>query len=518
LRLDPDLFGNDAAEDEAEDVFNSYVIKRSELDSFRDQATKIRIARAYKGEGKSALLRLTKQELVQRSEQSPLIVHVKAANLSPSLTDTDPSVWVRAWKQAILSRLASEIGQRIGFAWTDDAMSLVEEAERQGFKSRNIVTAILERLRVSVEHSAAGAKVNVQANKPSVSNPEAVVRRWTEGKECLWFLIDDVDENFEDTALWRVKVASFFSACRDLVNNVPELRIRGAVRPNVWTTISLTFEDLSKVEQYVVDLSWSMEQIRKMLAHRVEGYLKRRFSSQELGQTLKGSGEHRDLALISLVFVSEMPWGKGFRPPHVILYTLSKHRPRWVIELCRAAAAQAADRAHTKISKDDITEKLHEFGQRRVRDTIAEFRSQCPQIEELITAFNRSKEQMTTDELLGLINSKIIGTSINPKIAGAIGKASSRDIASFLFEIGLFFARRDNSDGSYDHITFAERPALLRARTDIDAGMKWEIHPVFRQYLEIRDSTGREQTREREAAKGQALSRSQPTNEVRFIM
>jgi hypothetical protein len=228
-----DLFGNDTAEDEEEDVFSSYVIKRGELNDFRNARKKICIARAYKGEGKSALLRLTKQELSQTSDLQPLIVHVKAANLSPSLTQVDLAVWVRSWKQAILSRLALEIGAGVGFAWTDDTMSLVEESERQGFKSRNFVSAILDRLGIAVESSGGSAKLSVQTKKAAIANPEPIVKRWAEGRDNFWFLIDDVDENFEDTPIWRARVSSFFSACRDRTNSVPELRIRGAVRPNV---------------------------------------------------------------------------------------------------------------------------------------------------------------------------------------------------------------------------------------------------------------------------------------------
>ena len=68
-------------------------------------------------------------------------------------------------------------------------------------------------------------------------------------------------------------------------------------------------------------------------------------------------------------------------------------------------------------------------------------------------------------------------------------------VASFLFEIGIFYARRENADGSYEHFAFAQKPSLLRSRTDPDEGMQWEVHPVFRQALELRDAAGREQRR-----------------------
>jgi hypothetical protein len=61
--LEPDLFGNDAAEDEDEDVFRAYAPQRDEVGTFTDAARRLCVARAYKGEGKSAprheVLRIT---------------------------------------------------------------------------------------------------------------------------------------------------------------------------------------------------------------------------------------------------------------------------------------------------------------------------------------------------------------------------------------------------------------------------------------------------------------------------
>lgn len=60
---DPTLFGNESAEDEREDVFISYAFERPEVDAFSDGNNRLGFARAYKGEGKSALLRLTERRI-----------------------------------------------------------------------------------------------------------------------------------------------------------------------------------------------------------------------------------------------------------------------------------------------------------------------------------------------------------------------------------------------------------------------------------------------------------------------
>ena len=42
-------------------------------------------------------------------------------------------------------------------------------------------------------------------------------------------------------------------------------------------------------------------------------------------------------------------------------------------------------------------------------------------------------------------------------------------------------------DGSYEHISFEDNPALLKSRTSVDNGVSWEIHPVFRQALQLKN-------------------------------
>jgi hypothetical protein len=253
----------------------------------------------------------------------------------------------------------------------------------------------------------------------------------------------------------------------------------------------MEFEALSHVEQYMKDLSWSEDDIRQLLARRVEGYLKRVARFDQVRGQLPTNPENRDKALIGLAFQGEMTWANRQRPAHVVLYTLSKHRPRWVIELSQIAATYAVRHGHESITLSDILPDYAEFGRRRIQDVIAEFRSQCPEVEELISAFAREREQLTTEQLVTIITNKIL-SHLSPHIVGVIGDARAMDVAGFLFEVGFIFGRRDYPDGRYDHFSFAERPSLFRSRADLDAGLTWEIHPVFRQALEIRDASGRE--------------------------
>jgi hypothetical protein len=113
------------------------------LEDFIAAERRLCVARAYKGEGKSALLRLSANK-VRAIPERQIVIAVSATNLAPSLDSSDFASWVKAWKAAILDHVASEVGNTIGDAWSDDAMALVEQAERNGFKAKNIVSALID--------------------------------------------------------------------------------------------------------------------------------------------------------------------------------------------------------------------------------------------------------------------------------------------------------------------------------------------------------------------------------------
>lgn len=479
----PELFGKDAAEDEEADVFEGYVIEREEFARFTDPRFRVLIARAYKGEGKSALLRQTEHRLMNADEDlAPVVVKTTGPALAPSLGDADHDAWVRAWKESILRLVAAEVGSRIGLPFSGEAVALREEADRNGFKSGSLVWSLASR--ISVE--AKGVKVSFSGK--GVANPEKVLQRWQKKNPPVWLIVDDIDQNFENTKPFRVKTAAFFTAVRQVTNVIPDMFFRLAIRPNVWAILKREFESLSHVESYAVDLRWSEESMRSLLAQRVYGYLRYTAQLEDAEKQLPRSGPEREKALIALAFQSPMPWGGGdrVRPPHVALHTLSKHRPRWAVELARVAGQHAEGRNSSIIEFQDITSELAQFGRRRIEDTVAEFKSQCPEIDEVLAAFKHQPDLYKTDELFTLIDRRVLQAT-RPKIVGVLGDATAKDVAHFLFQIGFIYGRRDGANGEYRHVGFAEQPGLLKDRTNLDDGLAWEVHPVFREVLDLHD-------------------------------
>lgn len=476
--VDKSLFGNEASEDEVEDVFTGYAVNRPEVAQFLDSTSTIAIARGYKGEGKSALLRLVTLRLREQSPV-PLVISVPASSISPELDSADSDKWVRCWKINILKLAAREIGATISYAFSDDAISLVEEAEANGFKSRSFVSSITDRLKTSA--------IPIERTRTAIQNPEPILRRWSRDGSNVWFVIDDLDQNFENNPVCKVKVATFFTALRQIANLIPEFKFRSSVRPNVWSIVKREYEALSHVEQYISDLAWNQDDFYELIARRVEGYLRRTKQWDSAVTTLQTERMARNKQLISLIFDDPMPWGRGkTRPPTVILYTLARHRPRWLVELWKVSAQAANKMSRTRINFDDIDNELEAFGKRRVDDTVAEFKSQCPEVEELLVAFVGQPEFFSTDNLIKTLQNRVL-QAIHPRIVGVMGSPSPKEVAHFLFQIGFLTARKDFGNGEYEHLAYADNPSLLSSRTNVDQGYSWEVHPVFRQALKLKN-------------------------------
>ena len=180
---DPDLFGNDAAEDERDEVFNSYVVARSEIRDFTNDLRPLVIARAFKGEGKSALLRLTTSTITEQEPDS-LVIHRAAPEFMPPLDSSDYAVYIRLWKAALLRLVAQELGSKVNMAWNDDAITLVEEAERGGARSRGLVSLLLNHFKPITPY--------VQLVTPEASGDhQARIQRYLKDKPPIWLIIDD---------------------------------------------------------------------------------------------------------------------------------------------------------------------------------------------------------------------------------------------------------------------------------------------------------------------------------------
>jgi hypothetical protein len=152
--------------------------------------------------------------------------------------------------------------------------------------------------------------------------------------------------------------------------------------------------------------------------------------------------------------------------------------------LCKLAQESALRHNSNRITKESIDEVWGEYGAKRIEDLVSEHKHQCPQVNELLSAFRGANRLMNRSELFTWINNHV-SEHLEVKLEGDATR-SPREIARFLYRLGFIVARSENAEGEYEHYRFDQMPDFLLARTEDDFSVKWEIHLCYRQALDIK--------------------------------
>ncbi len=478
---DPELFGNEAGEDEDAVVLDSYFIRKPEFERFYNARNRLAFVRSRKGMGKSALLTHTNYQR-QLADEGDLLIYIKASDLLALQTvkGESPSELIYGWQQRICTRINLELGATLKLGLTDDSILLIESAELSGFKSRNIAGALIDRLKVK------GLGAEIERQRLGVGDAQKTLSRILEAKDInVWLLIDDVDATFLNTDVERLKASTFFSACRNLVNAVSGLCIRASVRLDVWSILAHHDEALDKCEQYMLDLAWSTEETGRILENKIVSYLLRYYpdDTRFVSWKQKSNGD----AIRRYIFKEPFNWSgrhlESFRPIHI----LSAGRPRWAAQLCKMAGKSAFGKGHSLIAMGNVREVLKDYGKFRIADLYKEHLHQCPRLEEVIEAFSGGRPRYTTKQLLSVLTNKLVRHKGLPVVDGIPAQNGSLTLAHFLYRIGFITGRDEQDATGLGFIRFEDRPNLLSTTVNLDDDNDWEIHPAYRDILRIKE-------------------------------
>lgn len=472
-------FGNEAGDDVPPSEVLEFFVEQPAFDQFLDEKKKILMATAKKGVGKSALIQWIEAKVEEAFGDRVIIINCKGSDLVRSnfkLT-TQPSLpneFIQDWKIRICALINRKIGSEIGIAINDDDITLVESAEIEGFKRRNIVSSLTERLTNLLP-------ANLRAEKLQATNEIELLKRVS--KKKVWFLVDDLDATYQRSDRENLELSTFFSACRSLSTHVSGICFRVSMRTDVWPLIRRYDESLDKFEQYVKDITWSQSEFRSLLAKRVQSQSSEHDCTHQDSTMPESTLAGQEEEVIAKVFDNSMVWGEKQKPVYQVIYTLSYHRPRWAIQLCKLAQADAIRRNQELINKLNIDTVWGDYGKKRIDDLIVEHKHQCKDVEELVNSFRGAPRRVTRDELIDWIKRNVI-THMTPVIEGR-QVTSALDIAHFLFRLGFIVARTEREDSGYEHYYFADMPDFLTSRTNKDFGSLWEVHPCYREALDI---------------------------------
>jgi hypothetical protein len=166
--------------------------------------------------------------------------------------------------------------------------------------------------------------------------------------------------------------------------------------------------------------------------------------------------------------------------------SLIRRRPRDLIKLCTLAAREASIRDSPLIQTQDLRAIFDEYSLGRMQDTVNEFRSELPNIEELLFNMKPSKKERTakegyvysTDALLQKLNN----IRESHRLILANGKLTdSKELAAFLYKINFLTARKETEQGI--ERKYFEENRYLNSRF-VNFGYSWEVHPAYRWALQ----------------------------------
>lgn len=469
-------FGNEAADDIDSAELIPCFVEQQQFKKFTNSDHKILIATARKGVGKSALLQWI-SHTTGKNDSDALVIKCRGADLVRNkfnlvATLKTPNDYIRDWTIRICALVNRELALKFNLNLSDDRITLVETAEMEGYKSRNFVSCLVDRLQ--------GLSTKGMPAKLLIKDEYQMFKRIKDRK--VWFVIDDLDATFQNTPAELLELSTFFSACRYLCQDVKDIYFRVTMRTEVWAMLRRYDESLDKMEQYINEIHWSLSDFRRLLYLRIKSQIEN--TEQGIIQLSTEASKEDYNHIMGLVFAPTMLWAKKMTPSYRVIYILSYERPRWAIQLLKLAQQSAIRQGASHISKDFIDEVWGEYGAKRIADLVAEHKHQCGEIQELLNSFRGAERLMTRDQLFAWIN-KRVSEHILVIIEGKSTR-SPRDIAQFLFRIGFIVARSDEEDMGYEHYRFDQMPDFLMSRTDEDFSVKWEIHPCYRQALDIR--------------------------------
>ncbi len=397
---DENLFGNEAGEDEDPQVLSSYFITNKKFNKFLSRTRKFGIARARKGMGKSSLL--SKMAYDIKSEENTIVISITGSDLLSfgHFEDSDHLKLQNEWKKALSARINYELGNKIGFAWTDEQMTLVEASELSGYKGKNFVGALINRIQ--------SKHIPIQIKNSSARDGYALLERYMAKYKDIdvWLFVDDIDSTFTADEIQKARVSSFFSACRSLARDIDGLYIRASVRTDVWTSIRYN-EDLDKCEQYAIDITWSRTELEKILTNKILSYINR-FKKNEITVNWSVESSVTREQLIQFIFMSRVRWNGQKVSPFTPIRIFGAKRPRWMSQLCRLSAEAATDREMKRVGIQDINQILGDYGRLRINDIYKEHSHQFGQLQKLIETFANGTKIYDTQELFNKLENSFV--------------------------------------------------------------------------------------------------------------
>lgn len=456
------LFGFEDAESELNDRLKEYFLKKDTYDSmFADLP--VRILVGHKGTGKSALFRVLMSD---EEDRGSLVVMIKPDDIAEVCLDQSNFLLrIREWKDGLLRIIAEKALKQIG---ADDTVVR---------KSLDILDFLTQ----------SSKKVNDFVDTKEIYKRRA--DKYLKNRRVVVFL-DDLDRGWEGKKDDVTRISALLNAVRDLASENEGLRFKIALRSDVYYLARTSDESTDKIEGSVVWCKWTNHEILVMLIKRLLTYN----HQQADYKSLLASDQFHISTYLDGVFERKYEglgkWSDTYT--YKVLMSMIRKRPRDLVKLCALAASHAYSNDSVIINSDHLRASFDEYSQGRLQDTINEYRSELPNIEELLlemrptTKEKREKKGFiySTPEL----KSKLRSIMQHHKFYLGGKLATDGALLNFLYKINFITARKIIDGEQIQRIYFEENRYLTNKT--VDFGYDWEVHPAFRWALQPEDING----------------------------
>lgn len=463
-----EIFGSEDAENEAEERFREYFVKNRAYENLRADLP-LRILVGHKGVGKSALLRYSHAE---DKRAGVLSIFLKPDDLSELLKvgpDADINTLIDAWKSGIKRAVADKAVED----FTEGAIDSVDQ---------NIITFGARKLSAIIRDA-------LGHHKPEILDTiQTSIYDSFLNNNRVNIYIDDIDRGWSARPQDIVNISALINALKDISSRDPNVQCRIGIRTDVYFLVRTSDESTDKIEQDVIRLFWSNDEILRLMAFRIATYFKLPYNKDSIA-----SFRQKDISTQILSQVMEPRFqGRGKwsnEMVHRVIMSLCRARPRDLVKLLHGAARKAAARGADKITTFDFIQSFESYSEERLQDLFNEFSSEVPNLDKFIMQFRPTKNQKTAKENYHYTNDKIITKIKAAKAASPILFKSGRvvtdkAILTFLYKIDFIIARFDDETGIkwryYDQGRFLAHEAT-------DFGNSWEVHPAYRWALQPND-------------------------------
>jgi hypothetical protein len=322
------------------------------------------------------------------------------------------------------------------------------------------------------------------AAKPNMSpDAQRLVARFVK-KQRIRVYLDDLDRGWEARKEDIANISALLNAIRDMAGEDARLQFRIGLRTDVYHLVRTSDESTDKIEANLIWLIWTNHEILTAMAKRVATYFGEKVDEPQLLSLNQSEIAQRLNKVITPRFEGRGKWEN--EATYRILMTLVRKRPRDLVKLFYYAAKEAKKDDAQIIRSAHLQRVFEKYSNERLRDVINEFKTELPQIEDLLLGMRQTAKEreqgigpvFEDGQLYGKI--KNISQGLNLRFSNG-EVVSPQNIARFLYKCDFVTARFEDQ-GYILRKHFEENQILMNNRAQF--GFKWEIHPAYRWALE----------------------------------